>query len=428
MALEVNYKLTSRNIEPLLVHVENSFSKGKISSTIHPYLIGHDMSRIPFSYGRNIGTPIPANYSSIDIKYIGTLRLEQRSIIIRAFQILKTKNCLLLSTHVGFGKTILALYILSELRLKTVIVVNRIVLIQQWKDSIEKVLSGARICILDSKNAAVNTDNYDIFIINLVNVCKITSDVFNIGVVIIDEVHTTLSEKMCSDLLYFTPKYLIGLSATPYRLDGTQKLFDLFFGNDATIFKPLLRAHVVYKINTDIKIKLVKVASTGRVNWDATIKQQADNSIRNQLIVNIVKSFSSKTFLILCKRVSHIDALEKLFFAAEILTEAIHGSKTPSSFNKRVLIGTVQKLGTGFDCPGINALLLACDIERYFIQALGRVFRDPRIEPVIFDLVDENEILRRHYSMRRQVYIEAGGTIIEKARTFFDCLPPVDEQ
>lgn len=417
MALEVNRKLNSEDIESLLVCIESGYA----SSVIHPYLMGDGISRIPFAYGQSIGARAPANYPKADVEYAGSLRAEQIPIVRQAFQLLKRKNRLLLSTHVGFGKTILALYILSELKLKTVIIVNRLVLMDQWVKSIEKVLKGARVCVLDSKGEAADTDNFDIFIINLVNIHKITSRVCKIGLVIIDEVHTALSEKMSADLLYFTPKYLIGLTATPYRLDGSQKLFDLFFGTDATIFKPLLRAHTVYKINTGIKIKPSKVASTGRVNWDDTLRQQSFNAERNNLITNIVEKFSDKTFLILCKRVQHIEALETLLLSLKISVEAVHGSRRPETAGSRVLIGTVQKLGAGFDRPDINALILACDVERYFIQALGRVFRDPAINPIIFDLVDDNEILRRHFAIRRNVYIVAGGTIKEMAPTFFDC-------
>jgi hypothetical protein len=59
----------------------------------------------------------------------------------------------------------------------------------------------------------------------------------------------------------------------------------------------------------------------------------------------------------------------------------------------------------------LDTLLLATDIEEYFIQYLGRVFRRKDANPMIFDLVDNNPILLRHFKTRQKIYQECGGTI-----------------
>jgi superfamily II DNA or RNA helicase len=84
----------------------------------------------------------------------------------------------------------------------------------------------------------------------------------------------------------------------------------------------------------------------------------------------------------------------------------------------RILVGTTSKCGTGFDFPKLDCLILATDIEQYYIQALGRVLRRPDVKPIVFDLIDNNKILINHFKSRQKVYTEVGGNILDFNRLF----------
>jgi hypothetical protein len=77
----------------------------------------------------------------------------------------------------------------------------------------------------------------------------------------------------------------------------------------------------------------------------------------------------------------------------------------------RILVGTIGKCSVGFDHPRLNAMLLASDVEQYFVQYLGRVFRTQEGIPVIFDILDNNPILNKHFRTRCNTYIEHGGMV-----------------
>ena len=77
------------------------------------------------------------------------------------------------------------------------------------------------------------------------------------------------------------------------------------------------------------------------------------------------------------------------------------------------MIGTTSKCSTGFDFAKLDTLILACDVKDYFVQVLGRVLRRPEVKPIIFDLVDDNPILKIHFFDRLKVYKEIGGRIIK---------------
>jgi superfamily II DNA or RNA helicase len=78
----------------------------------------------------------------------------------------------------------------------------------------------------------------------------------------------------------------------------------------------------------------------------------------------------------------------------------------------------IQKAGVGFDHKRLDSLILASDVEGYFIQYLGRCMRTEEVEPVIFDIVDNQNTLRKHFSTRQKVYFEHGGEILKFSKSF----------
>ncbi len=238
--------------------------------------------------------------------------------------------------------------------------------------------------------------------------------------IVVHNCHLVLAEKLFKAMFKITPKYVIGLSATPYRPDGLNALLDLYFGPDK-IIKKLFRPHTVYTIHTGIQLKY-DLQWNGDIDWNSVLNNQACHAERNQLIVDIVKKFSVKTFLVLCKRVTHAETLVEML-ADEHVT-FLYGSKKEYDQNARIIVATGQKCGVGFNNAKLNALLLASDMQEYFIQYLGRVFRTPDVKPIVFDLVDNLKSLKTHYQTRKQVYRESGGDIKEMSANDFKIIPP----
>ena len=303
--------------------------------------------------------------------------------------------------------TICAVHMAAGIGFRALIIVNKIVLMKQWEESIIKFCPKAVVHRVTAKSPKKPGDFY---IMNAQNVEKKGRDFFSdVGLVIVDEAHMIMAETLSRSLQYVYPRYLIGLTATPYRPDGLNILLQLYFGRHKIIRK-LHRKHIVYKIDTGF-IPKVERTLQGRVNWGSILDQQANCEARNDLIINIIESHPDRNFLVLVKRISQgrylIAELEKRGVSVTNLI----GSNQEFESSARVLIGTCQKVGTGFDHPKLNTLILAADIQEYFIQYLGRIFRVKDSEPVVFDLVDSNGILRKHFATRQRVYLEHGGVI-----------------
>jgi superfamily II DNA or RNA helicase len=363
---------------------------------------------VPISYNNidKIKRTDKSHFSTIHYSFNGQLRQKQAEVKDLAIQNLNKNGAFIIAGATAFGKTATSIYLLSVIKMKTVIIVNRVVLMKQWKLEIEKFIVNPKVKILTVKD--FDTSQHDIFIINAINIEKFPESFFDdVGLVIVDEIHQIMSKTMAKCLHHLFPRYILGLSATPYRNDGLNFLFDLFFGSEK-VFIPLLQKHIVYKIDTN-KTPEVEYNSDGSTNWDSILRFQSSDISRNEMIIKCVKYFKSRNILILTKRTEHAKYfISRLQEEKEDVTSLIQSEKTFDS-NSRILVSNVSKSGTGFNHPKLDMLIIASDLENYFVQYLGRVFRTETVEPIILDFVDNNKILERHFSSRKKIYKQVGG-------------------
>jgi superfamily II DNA or RNA helicase len=422
MSLKINTETLSNETidkinENLIVRINNGSSLVK---TLYMYEIINENIYLPFSYAVNElkrKRRLRSDFSIMNIDFAASLRDQQKVVKEEAINLLNKTGSVIISCYTGFGKSICAINLAQTIKLKTLIIVNKIVLINQWKESILNFCPDSNIQKLTSKSAFDSTA--DFYIINAINVEKLGKEFLkDIGLVVVDEAHLIMAETLSKSLKYISPRYLIGLTATPYRPDGFDVLLELYFGKNK-IIREMKREHFVYKVYTGFKPEMEK-CENGKINWGALLKSQSEDEKRNELIVNIVKKFKDRTFLVLTKRVEQAKLLfQKIKEEGEDVSSLI-GSQQEFNRDCRILVGITSKCGTGFDFPKLDALLLACDVAQYFIQVLGRVFRKLDTIPLVFDFIDDNPILLKHFREREETYIKCGGRLINFNRKFSD--------
>ncbi len=417
MSLQITTSKISNNMKDIIdsklfIKLEDP-KYGTSTRYIQPFRIINSKLTVPFAFGyRELGIERKdrKEFSIMKVVFTGVLRPEQIVVKKEAIITLSKYGSITLSLYTGFGKTITSINLACEIRLKTLIIVNTLVLEIQWKESILKVCPEGRVKILRKSTDIVDESN-DFYIIHAMNVSKKSKNFFkDIGCCIVDESHLIMAETLSQSLECISPRYLIGLSATPYRVDGLDELFDFYFGPDKIIRK-LYRKHIVYKVMTSFKPKTEKTKS-GSLNWNLVLESQALDESRNQLIIDIICYFNTRVFLVLTKRVDQGKYLVKMLQERNENVDSLIGDEQTFDKNCRILVGTTKKCGTGFDFDRLDTLILACDIEGYFIQVLGRILRKPDTEPIVFDFVDYNRALQKHFNTRKETYEEVGGKII----------------
>jgi superfamily II DNA or RNA helicase len=126
---------------------------------------------IPKAYGlRRFGIPLTSKMIGgeyINVEFVGSLRAEQAEPVNKFIEAARdpVRGGGVISLPCGGGKTILAIYIMCVLKKKTIIVVHKDFLLQQWKERIEQFAPSARVGILKAQKLEI--DDKDIVMASL---------------------------------------------------------------------------------------------------------------------------------------------------------------------------------------------------------------------------------------------------------------------
>jgi superfamily II DNA or RNA helicase len=405
-------EMVSKLNQDLILRIQSPYSSRP--TYVDQYVIINDQAILPFAYAvqkLRMSRPKRDTFTQIKVVCNQDPRPEQEEVLIEATTTLNKTGSVLIAAYTGFGKTFCTIKLLTRIKLKGLVVSKGTELPKQWKEEFKKYCPDIVVQILDP---GVEPDpDAHFYIINAQNIVKFSQDVFyDIGVIVVDEAHLIMAETLARSLRYLYPRYVIALTATPYRPDGLDSMLDLYFG-EHKIIRKLWHPHTVYKVRTGFVPEVEYTTRNGKktVIWESVLKSQAENVDRNELCVKILCHFSTRKFMVLTKRVAQNEYLyDRLTELGESVAIASSSTKVIDK-SARILIGTINKLGVGFNHPDRDALMIAGDVEEYFIQYLGRVIRRKDVHPLIFDLYDNFYGLIRHFNTRAEIYEEHGGTI-----------------
>ncbi len=142
--LKDNELTTIRN--DLMIKTSNSYQQS--GSTFPVYRESTNKIYVPRFYGIQKYGFVSNDLSpgmDIDVPFQGSLREIQQPIVDAFLNCAKTKGCGLVELPCGFGKTIIALYLVHCLRKKTLVIVHKEFLLEQWKERIQEFLPDAKI-------------------------------------------------------------------------------------------------------------------------------------------------------------------------------------------------------------------------------------------------------------------------------------------
>ena len=364
----------------------------------------------------------------------GALRAEQAAPI-RAFLDAahdRTKMGGILSLPCGFGKTVLALHILSVLGKRTLVVVHKDFLLNQWKERISQFLPDLSVGIIKAQTVDVIGKDIVIGSLQSLSMKEYDSHIFDgIGFLIIDECHRVGTEVFSRALHKTNFRYTLGISATVTRKDGMTKAFVYFLGD--VLFKGARRDNVVnvrqYRYHHDslsyCKEEVIYL-SGGRkspnisrmINNIASFEPRVDAII--ELVMEVFEECSSRRILILSDRKDHLRAIKSKLDACDISAGFYWGGMKPlelaATEQKRVMCATYAYAAEGMDVPHLDTLILATpksDVE----QSCGRILRQANasITPLVIDIIDCFSLFQGQAKKRAKFYRNHGYNFLEEA-------------
>lgn len=361
----------------------------------------------------------------INIKFLGTPRPIQLPILNSTISQMENDDGALICAGCGMGKTAMALYIACHFKVKTLIIVHKTFLLNQWR---ERIAQFTNATVGTIQQDVVDIEDKDIVVGMLQSIAKdkYDRDIFmDFGLVVFDEAHHAPSEYFSKALPIITCHKSLALSATPKRSDKTERVLFWYMGDISYTAPPNINNRVTVKAyNYDVKDKNFKEARMrfgGDVNRPQTINRLIAIDKRNQFIVdNIMEAMDEegRKILVLSDRIEHLETLKKMIddidrYSCDFYIGGMKQSKLDQSSEADIILGSYGMAAEGLDIPELNTLVLATprsDVE----QAVGRITRklDHPVQPLIIDMVDmlpcftNQGIKRRNFYKKLQYNIE----------------------
>ncbi len=324
-----------------------------------------------------------------------------------------------LSLPCGYGKTTVSLAIACKLGYRTMIIVHKQFLADQWRERIKQFCPGATIGTVQQEKKEVDCD----FVIAMLQSLSLKeysfSDFDTIGTVIVDEAHHICAKVFSQSLFKMCPKHIFGLSATPHRKDGLSKVLHWFMG---PIFFAVERENQdqveVFSIQYECLMFKNPPPCTrnGQLSLVNMITELVESRDRNRMLVNLVKKASSGTrqLLVLSDRRQHCEFLHQCFpKSSGLYMGGMKEADLEASSKKKIIFATFSQAHEGLDIPTLDTVILATpksDIQ----QSIGRIMRETpgkQNNPHIYDIVDHWSILFAMYKKRLRVYKQGGFNI-----------------
>ena len=371
--------------------------------------------------------------NEIDVVFNGRLRDEQQ---LALDNLLKYDNGILCAPT-GFGKTVIGCKIIEERKVNTLILVNKLQLLNQWKDRIKEFLNVEEVGEISSKKKNI-TNVIDVASIkSLWNNGEVLDIAKNYGMIIIDECHHTAAYTFEQAINTGNARYVYGISATPERENGHTPIIKMQCGDIRYKVDSL-------KFNKELNIPMKVIVKKSHLNFTNPNVDNYELNEINDLIAkdvirseNIIKDIkkeyeNGKNILVLTERLELMnyvyDKLSKYtnnifkYYGGIGKTVLKNYEELINQINEigsnKIIVATGSYIGEGFDDSKLDVLFLTMPIsgQTRVTQYAGRLHRkdDNKKEILIYDYVDDNFAKTRNmFLKRKKTYEKLGYEIVE---------------
>ena len=382
---------------------------------------------VPRFFGtENFGFPkqikIPEG-DDIDVPFAGSLRDYQQDVV-KAY----TKSCSggLVTLGCGAGKTVIGLNIISTMKKKTLIIVHKEFLLNQWMERIQQYLPTARVGRIQGQIIDIEGKDIVIGMLQSLSMKDYADSLFSsFGLLLIDEVHHIGSEVFSCSLFKIVTKYKLGLSATMDRKDGTTYVFKMFLGDILYRMTEKKQRYVQVRAiqyqSGDREFAKVEYDFRGNPAFSTMISKLCDYKPRTDFIIRVLKDMfvenPSQQIMVIAHNRSileyiHDAILEQKFATVGYYVGGMKEAALKKTEDKQVVIATYAMAAEGLDIKTLCTIVMVTpktDIE----QSVGRILRSDHEMPIVVDIVDSHEPFQKQWVKRRAFFKKENYRIIK---------------
>ena len=382
----------------------------------------------------------------INVDFKGELRPEQD----KALKELIRYDNGILHAATAFGKTVVSSAIIAQKKINTLIILESSALIEQWKEALEKFLNineglptyetktgrvRKRKSLIGTLQGANDSMTGIIDIAMAGSLCKkgkYHKMMNEYGLVLIDECHHSASETIANVLKEVKAKYVYGVTATPKRGDGLEKINYMLIGPIRYSYTAKEKAkeqgiqHLVYPRFT--RTVPPRGVITDKMHPNEAYEIIHNNDVRDEQIIEDVKNCvaAGRTPVVLSRYKDHSEKFyERLKgYADHVFLMTGNNSKKEhrkileqmhqvDKNESLILIATGSLVGEGFDFPRLDTLFMATPVSFRGVveQYAGRLNRDyaGKENVIIYDYVDNHiPMFNNMYMKRLKAYKQIG--------------------
>jgi superfamily II DNA or RNA helicase len=375
----------------------------------------------------------------VKFKFNGSLKNDQIAYVNSLLIHLAKNDAAIACAPTGAGKTVMTIYIISKIGKKTLIIVHKEFLLNQWVERIAQFMPDAKVSFI---RGPVQDTSGDIVIAMLQSLSmkeyeKTLLDDF--GLVCIDETHHIVAQTFSKALIKSQAKKMLGLSATPDRADGLTKVLNWFLGpiiskdpNAGAIEKTTVRI-VPAKYREPIQ---VKYNYNGKPMIADLINKISSDPDRNAQIVSAVEELhkTGRNIIVLSDRRGQCIELQEMLTELGIESGLYLGSMSQEALtqtnNMSVILATYSMAAEGYDNAKLDTLVFATG-KSNVVQSCGRILRRRNEQsPLIVDIADVtlqyNQVKKRKVFYKQQGYLIVDETRKNTERSLEEVLDDSD--
>jgi superfamily II DNA or RNA helicase len=357
--------------------------------------------------------PITIDYTKID-DYYGFEIDGNRRFVLGDFTV----------TH----NTVMALNIISQLKKKTLILVHKEFLMNQWIERITEFMPSARVGKIQGPVFDVEGNDIVLGMIQTMHSRDFLADAFApFGLTVIDEVHRIGSEEFSKTLFKVVTPYMLGISATVDRKDKLTKILYMNIGpkiySEERTDDDVVNVRAIQFKSNDSEFNATEYDFRGSPKYSTMISKLCAFGPRSDFIVRIVGDLQTehpeKQIMILAHNRDLLtylyDAIRhKISQEENTVGYYVGGMKEKDlkvTEGRRIVLATYAMAAEALDIKTLSTLIMATpktDIE----QSVGRILRAKGQNPIVVDIVDSHDYLKRQWNTRKTFYRKCNYRIL----------------
>lgn len=406
---------------------------------------GHNRSKVVIRiYGENIGDiPVERDYFRV-IQHTCMKRKSATTYTLNLTELdvddyygfeIDGNRRFVLGDHTVTHNTVMALKIVSLLKKKTLILVHKEFLMNQWIERIEEFLPGARVGKIQASTCDIDNKDIVIGMIQTMYNKVFPQEVYSqFGLTIVDEVHRIGSEEFSKTLLKTITPYMLGISATVERKDKLTKLLYMFIGPKIHSMlrkqEDTVNVRGIEFMTNDPEFNETERDWKGQPKYSTMISKICDFGPRRDFVVKVVRDLIKESpesqIMVLAHNRNLLTYLYETLNGITVEggqnnneTRGVRNSDfvAPAGFyvggmkqkdlqateSKQVVLATYAMAAEALDIKTLSTLVMATP-KTDITQSVGRILRMKHDNPIIVDIIDTHDTFQNQWKLRKRFY------------------------